>query len=84
MPRLSSLEDIERLYAERGALGYGEGVSQVEHAVQCAALAEEDGAPPSLIAAALLHDIGKREDLAGRPFADFMPVLRSLIAEPPP
>ena len=58
MRRLSSLEDIERLYAERGTLHYGEGVTQMEHAVQCAALAEEDGAPPSLIAAALLHDVG--------------------------
>ena len=58
MLRLSSLEDLERLYAERGALHYGEGVTQLEHAVQCAALAEEDGAPPSLVAAALLHDIG--------------------------
>ncbi len=57
MPPLS-LEDIEGLYAARGALRYGEGISQTEHAVQCAALAEEDGGPPSLIAAALLHDIG--------------------------
>ena len=58
MLRLSTLKDIERLYAERGALHYGEGVTQVEHAVQCAALAQADGAPPSLVAAALLHDIG--------------------------
>lgn len=58
MLRLSSLEALERLYAQRGARRYGEDVSQIEHAVQCAALAEADGAPPSLIAAALLHDIG--------------------------
>jgi phosphonate degradation associated HDIG domain protein len=58
MNALSSLEDIERLYATHGALHYGEGVSQMEHALQCAALAQAAGATPSLIVAALLHDIG--------------------------
>ena len=58
MARLSSLDEIVRLYAERGDAHYGEGVSQTEHALQCAELAEADGAPPSLIVAALLHDIG--------------------------
>jgi phosphonate degradation associated HDIG domain protein len=54
----SSLEDIERLYAARGGLSYGEGVTQMEHALQCAALAQAAGAAPSLVVAALLHDIG--------------------------
>ena len=58
MKPLSSVDEIDRLYATRGSLGYGEGVTQTEHAVQCATLAEADGAPPSLIVAALLHDIG--------------------------
>jgi phosphonate degradation associated HDIG domain protein len=58
MQRLSSLEDVERLYAERGALSYGEDVTQTEHALQCAVLAEAEGAAPDLILAALLHDIG--------------------------
>ena len=58
MVRLSSLGDIEQLFATRGGLNYGEGVTQTEHALQCASLAAADGAPPSLIAAALLHDIG--------------------------
>jgi phosphonate degradation associated HDIG domain protein len=56
--RLSSLEDIEQLYAARGGWRYGEGVTQLEHALQCAALAEEHGSPPGLVLAALLHDIG--------------------------
>jgi phosphonate degradation associated HDIG domain protein len=47
------------LLAERGAARYGgEQVSQLEHALQCAALAEADGAAPELVAAALLHDVG--------------------------
>ena len=58
MPRLASLEALEALYAERGGLNYGEGVSQMEHAVQCAALAEAAGAEASLVIAALLHDVG--------------------------
>ena len=58
MARLSSLDEIERLYAARGGLNYGESVTQTEHAVQCAALAEAEGASPSLIVAALLHDVG--------------------------
>lgn len=58
MPRLSSLEDLERLYASQGNLHYGEGVTQIEHALQCAVLAEADGAAPSLVVAALLHDVG--------------------------
>ncbi len=65
MIRLSSLADIALLYAKRGGRHYGEDVTQIEHAVQCAALAEAEDASASLIAAALLHDIGhlfERED----------------------
>jgi phosphonate degradation associated HDIG domain protein len=58
MARLKSLQQIERLYAERGGRSYGEGVSQSEHALQCAALAEGEGAAPALVIAALLHDVG--------------------------
>ncbi|MGA0600984.1 HD domain-containing protein [Caulobacter sp. KR2-114] len=58
MPRLSSLDDLAALYAARGGQTYGEGVTQLEHAVQCAGLAEAAGAAPSLVAAALLHDVG--------------------------
>jgi len=65
---LNSVEDIERLYTARGGLHYGEGVTQIEHALQCAALAEAEGCPPSLVVAALLHDVGhlfeKDENLA--------------------
>jgi len=47
------------LLARRGGALYGgEAVTQLQHALQCAQLAEDDGAPPALIAAALLHDIG--------------------------
>lgn len=55
---MSVLDDIRAAFAKRGADNYGEGVSQLEHALQCAACAERDGASPALIAATLLHDIG--------------------------
>ena len=55
---MSALDDIRTAFAKRGGDTYGEGVSQLEHALQCAACAERDGASPSLIAATLLHDIG--------------------------
>lgn len=55
---MSALVEIRAAFARRGVETYGEGVSQLEHALQCAACAERDGASPALIAATLLHDIG--------------------------
>ncbi|MFM7186860.1 MAG: phosphonate degradation HD-domain oxygenase [Armatimonadota bacterium] len=47
------------LFAIHGSSEYGgEAVTQEEHALQCAELAAAGGAPETLIAAALLHDIG--------------------------
>lgn len=47
------------LLAQRGSGAYlGEAVTQREHALQAAQLAEQAGAAPALIVAALLHDIG--------------------------
>lgn len=56
---MSVIDQIERLFQKHGDSQYGfEAVSQLEHALQAAALAEQNGADPSLIAAALLHDVG--------------------------
>ena len=43
---------------KRGQSFYDEVVTQLEHALQCAALAKEKNASPTLITGALLHDIG--------------------------
>jgi phosphonate degradation associated HDIG domain protein len=54
-----SIPEIVQLYATRGAAQYGsEAVSQLEHALQCAALAQGAQAAPELVAASLLHDLG--------------------------
>lgn len=51
-------DEIFLAFAERGDEAYGEDVSQLDHALQCAFLAQEEGAPDHLVAAALLHDYG--------------------------
>lgn len=57
---------IEALFQRRGHLQYGderrEPVTALEHALQCAQLAEWAHAEHSLVAAALLHDIGQLMD----------------------
>ena len=54
-----TISEIVLLFARKGGRAYdGEGVTQLEHALQAAALAEAEGAPASVIAAALLHDLG--------------------------
>ncbi len=53
------VDDLIALYRTYGARQYGrEAVSQLEHALQCAHLAESAGAAPALVAASLLHDVG--------------------------
>jgi phosphonate degradation associated HDIG domain protein len=52
------VEEIFALFARRGGAHYGEGVTQTEHALQAALAAERTGAPPTLVTAALLHDLG--------------------------
>ena len=61
-----TLPDIERLFRDHGHIEYaGEGVSQQEHALQCAQLAERAGAGPELVTAAFLHDLGHMLNLQG-------------------
>ena len=55
---MTVLEEIRTAFARRGHETYGEGVSQLDHALQCAAFAERDGAGAALVTATLLHDIG--------------------------
>ncbi len=56
---MSVISEIEEMIDKKGSDLYGsEAVTQRQHALQCAALAEAENAPASLIAAALLHDIG--------------------------
>ena len=54
-----NLKQIITMLSTKGYAQYGtEAVSQLEHALQCATLAEKDNSTPQLIIASLLHDCG--------------------------
>ena len=61
-----TLAEIEGLFRRHGHIEYaGEGVTQLEHALQAALLAERTGASGELVTAALLHDLGHLLNLQG-------------------
>ena len=56
---MNPLDDLFTLYASPAARRiYDEDVTELDHALQTAALAAADGAADHLVAAALLHDVG--------------------------
>ncbi|MER5891149.1 phosphonate degradation HD-domain oxygenase [Streptomyces sp. NPDC001941] len=56
---MNPVDELAALFEGEGGAEYlGEEVTQAEHMLQAAALAEAEGAPAHLVAAALLHDIG--------------------------
>lgn len=86
-PQLKTILDILKT---KGHTQYGrEAVSQLEHALQCATLAETHHRSPDLITACLLHDLGHLlhdlgEDVADRGLDDrheyrAMPLLQTLF-----
>ncbi len=66
------LADIARRMDINGQHQYGlSDINQIQHGLQAAWLAERAGDPPSLIAAALVHDIGHMvHDLGENPAAE--------------
>jgi phosphonate degradation associated HDIG domain protein len=64
---MSATEEILALFQHRGSEAYfGEQVSTTEHSLQAAYFAQLAAAPPGLVIAALLHDIGHLvEDVPG-------------------
>jgi [1-hydroxy-2-(trimethylamino)ethyl]phosphonate dioxygenase len=69
---MNTIDEIFRLLEERGQGSYfGEPVSQLEHALQCADFARQEQGSNELVVAALLHDVGhllheQGEDIADR------------------
>jgi [1-hydroxy-2-(trimethylamino)ethyl]phosphonate dioxygenase len=56
---MSVAGEVCAIFERRGSVAYfGERVSMTEHALQAAYFAREESAPPVLVLAALLHDIG--------------------------
>lgn len=69
-------QELLEIFVGRATRRYGlSDVNQLQHALQCAAHAEADGAPPATVLAALLHDVGHMihtlgENPAGRGIDD--------------
>ena len=60
------LDEIRGLFVQYGHIAYaGEPVTQLQHALQSGALAQEAGADEALVAAAFLHDLGHLLNLQG-------------------
>ena len=54
-----TLTEVIGLLERRGQIQYGmEAINQLEHALQCADLAEKAGETPEIVVASLLHDLG--------------------------
>lgn len=61
-----SIDEVLDLLQRHGAERYDEEIFQLAHAEQTAALARAADAPDTLVAAALLHDVGHLLELAER------------------
>ena len=54
----ATVDEVIDLYRRFGVDRYDETVTQLDHGLQCAALARHEGADDALVVAALLHDVG--------------------------
>ena len=89
---MASIQSIFKTLATHGHAQYGkEAVTQKQHALQCATLAQSAQSSPTLIAACLLHDFGHLvhnlgEDAAERGIDDrhevrALPYLKGIFSE---
>jgi phosphonate degradation associated HDIG domain protein len=66
-------DEVFAIFGRRGSGAYfGEHVSMTEHALQAAYFARAESAPPALVLAALLHDIGHLVEDAPDDLADWI------------
>jgi phosphonate degradation associated HDIG domain protein len=71
MNESETVTQIFAVFRERGQRRYGEHVTELQHALQCASLAHEAGERAEIVGACLLHDFGHLlhdlgEDIAQR------------------
>lgn len=76
----ASVNSIIALYGTYGIEKYDEDVSQLAHALQCAALAKYENASDELIVAALLHDIGHLFEIERNNGPDYRSDLRHEVS----
>ena len=85
----ASIADIASLFDSRGQIAYYEHpLTHLQHALQCAQLAEHYGASPDLVLACLLHDVGHLlvsqeifDDQFNGHEKTCVPFLRSVVSE---
>lgn len=65
-----SLDDVLDTYRQHGHRAYGESVTELQHALQCAEFARRAGEPTLVVVAALLHDYGHLCHNLGEDIAD--------------
>jgi len=58
MVKPKTIDDVLNTFREHGHRHYGESVTELQHALQCATFAQQAHEPPVVVAAALLHDYG--------------------------
>jgi predicted HD phosphohydrolase len=69
---MSIADEVFAIFQRRGAGAYfGERVSMTEHALQAAHFAQQNAAPPWLVLASLLHDIGHLVEAVPDDLADW-------------
>ena len=73
---LASIDSICSTYSTWGNETYDEDITQLAHALQCAALAKNEGSSEELIAAALLHYIGHLFEIEHKNGPDYSADLR--------
>jgi phosphonate degradation associated HDIG domain protein len=90
------VQTLQLIFDRRGATAYDgerrEAVSALQHALQCAQLAEQARATPQLIVASLLHDIGhfmtaavqgaQDDEHEARPYAWLLATFGAAVAQP--
>jgi phosphonate degradation associated HDIG domain protein len=58
MIKPKTIDDVLNTFREHGHRHYGDSVTELQHALQCATFAQQAHEPPVVVAAALLHDYG--------------------------
>ncbi len=90
---MNSINHIQEIFHKSSHPAYGEGVTELQHALQSAQWAEQDEAPETMVPAALLHDVGHgpyshtlEAILHERLGVDHMAITKDIITgrQPPP
>lgn len=64
------VNEIYQVFEAKGHRSYGEDVTELQHALQCATFAQQAGEPTEVVVASLLHDYGHLLHDLGEDVAD--------------